>query len=526
MTNDHDQERFDLNAHVAVLARYKWLIVIFCVSAGLTSLALTYVMSEKYLAYTSVLYQPIEAVSFRPKDREALGFPTPAVSLESISSTLDELVKSDATLEHVVRTLQLDKKRPPPASNWFVATFRSVKDTGKQYLGNAWELLRYGRLIEKDPYLRAIADLRKNVSTNRTGKAYTFQVAAFDSDPRLAATIVDTVAERLGAFLAEDRLRLARETREGLATHLIDNERETAELRSALDAFKREANVSSLSEELSLKLKTVASFEEESSRMRNDLRALLMKRSEQQRQLALQEQLVKYDSTSTQNPIAEELRLQLAKLEVERSGLLGKFTAEHQQVKSLDAQMEQIRTRLATEDATIISTESMRANDIYQKLLSDKLASDAEIESLTARLAAYNRSIVEDASTARSMTAKEQQLADLALRLAGSERSYVLITEALEEARIAETKGASELFVLHKALVPKAPARPIKILHVGVTIALSLMVSIGLAFLAGFLDTSIRRPEQIERLLQLPVLTTVPALPARLAGRLLFKPPS
>src|SRR5688572_10411972 len=127
MTNDHDQERFDLNAHLAVLTRYKWLILTFCVSAGLTSQALTYVMSEKYLAYTSVLYQPIEAVSFRPKDREALGFPTPAVSLESISNTLDELVKSDATLEHVVRTLRLDVKRSRPASNWFVETFRSVK---------------------------------------------------------------------------------------------------------------------------------------------------------------------------------------------------------------------------------------------------------------------------------------------------------------------------------------------------------------------------------------------------------------
>jgi uncharacterized protein involved in exopolysaccharide biosynthesis len=525
MTNDQGQEGIDFKAHLAVLSRYKWLILTFCVSAGLTSLALTYVLSEKYLAYTTVLYQPIEAVSFRPKDREALGFPTPAVSLESIGSTLDELVKGDATLEHVVRTLQLDVKRPRPASSWLVETFRSVKDTGKEYMGNTWEILRYGRLIEKDPFARAIADLRRNVSTERTAKAYTFQVAALDSDPVLAATIVDTVAERLRDFLADDRLRLARETREGLEKRLVDNERETAALRNQLDAFKRDANVSSLSEELSLQLKTVASFEEESTRVRNDLRALRMKRAEQERQLAVEQQLVKYDSTSTQNPIVEELRLQLAKLEVERSGLLGKFTEEHRQVKSIDAQMAQIRTKLASEAATVVSAESMRANDIYQKLLSEKLASDAEIESLTARLEAYNRSIVEDVGTARTLTAKEQELGDLALRLAGSERSYVLITEAIEEARIAESKGASELSVLHKALVPKAPARPIKILHVGVTLALSLMLSIGLAFVVGFLDTSIRRPEQIERVLQLPVLTTVPALPANLAGRLLFKPP-
>lgn len=524
--NNDDYNQFDFRVHTAVLSRYKWLIVTFCVSAAITSLALTYVMSEKYLAYTTVLYQPTEAVSFRPKDREALGFPTPTVSLDSISSTLDELVKSDATLEYVVRTLHLDVKKPPKTTDRFLLALLTTKDKLKEYGGNAWEMLRYGRLIEKDPFDQAMQSLRKNLTTQRAAKAYTFQVAAVDADPKVAANIVDTVAHRMGTFLEDERLRLARETRDGLVNRLTTNERETADLRSQLEAFKKEANVSSLSEQLSLKLKAVASFEEESAKAKNELRALQMKRAEQQRQLDLQQQQVKYDQTSTSNPVVEELRLELAKLEVERSGLIGKYTPEHQQVKSIDAQMAQIRSKLEGESATVVRTESMRTNDIYQKLLAEKLESDSEIESLTAKLDAYNKSVVEDVGTAHNLSAKEKQLSDLAMRLASSERSYVLISEAMEEARIAESRGSKELMVLSPAIVPKAPVRPIKILHVAVSAGLSLLLAVGLAFLAGFLDTSIRRADQIERLLQVPVLTTVPALPAGLAGRPVFaKPP-
>ena len=512
MTTNETVESFDLRPYLEIVARSKYLILTFCGSAALTSLAMTYVMSEKFQAYTTVQYQPTESVSFRPKERDALGFPTPLVSLESIGNTLDQMVKSDVALETVVRTLRLDVKRPRPPSNFFVSTFHTVKDTVKEYSGNTWQLLRYGRLIEKNPFAEAVTNLRKNVSTARTAKAYTFQLAAIDSDPATAAKIADLLAATLDDFLEQARLRLAREGREGLAARLRDNEAEIAALRARLDTFKRASKVSSLPEELSLKLKTVAEFQEESARARNELQALQMKRAELDRQLAAQNQLVKFDSTSTQNPVVEEMRLQLAKLEVERSGLLGTFTEQHQVVKALDARIDQVRAKLATESGSVVSSESTRASDIYQKLLADRLATDADIESVRARQEAYNRSIAQETAGARSLTSKEQELTDLSVRLVASERSYVLINEALEEARIAESRVTSDVAVLHPATVPRAPVRPNKILHVSVSAILSLLLGIGLAFVVSFFDTSIRRIDQVERVFHVPVLATIPAV--------------
>jgi uncharacterized protein involved in exopolysaccharide biosynthesis len=505
----------DIRPYLAVVWRQRYLIFTFCVSAALASLAMTYVVSEKYVASATILYQPNEAGTFRPKDREALGFPTPMVSLDSIGDTLDELAKSDAVIDPVVRTLGLDVKRPRPPSNIVMTAFHAVKDTAKEYGGRAWELLRYGRIIEKNPFAQAMATLRKNLEIRRTAKAYTFQLEVVDTDPAVAAATVDQVAQTLAKFLEDERLRQVRATREGLAERLAQNETEIATLRADVDTFRKDTKVSSLAEELSLKLKTLESFREEHSRARNDLQALRQKRDEEQEQLSQQKQSVKYDSTSAQNPVVEEMQMALAKLEVERSGLLGRFTEQHQDVRTIDAKMAQVRKKLESESSQVVKSESVRTNDIYQKLLGDRLSTDAEIEAVTARIQAYDHSIAEETGRARDLAAQEQRQAKLLLQLASAERSYVLISEAYEEARIAESRASNEVSILHKAFVPQAPSRPIKIYHVGLSAALSFVLAIGLAFLFDFLDTSIRRIDQVQRVLNLPVLATIPVLEAR-----------
>ena len=39
-----------------VVVRRKYLIVVFCLAATLTALALTYVVTERYQSYTTLLY--------------------------------------------------------------------------------------------------------------------------------------------------------------------------------------------------------------------------------------------------------------------------------------------------------------------------------------------------------------------------------------------------------------------------------------------------------------------------------------
>lgn len=173
-----------------------------------------------------------------------------------------------------------------------------------------------------------------------------------------------------------------------------------------------------------------------------------------------------------------------------------------------------------------MSAESTRLNDIYQKVLSEKLTTEAEIQTLKAKEDTLRQVVRRETGEARSLTESEPQLAELSLQLKAAEESYQLINEAYEEARLGESKTGSEVTLQNKALVPSEPARPIKILHVGVTFVLSLVLSIGFAFMFDYFDSTVREIGQVERLFDAPVFATIPTVqnPALPGGGNILEP--
>ena len=511
--DQRNNNNIDVKRLLWPLARFKFLILTFCLSATLSSLALTYILSERYLATVMVLYQPHESVSFRPKQQDALGFPPPMVPLESIGNTLEDVVHSDGVIEQTVRILRLDQNQKRRSANGLVAFFQDLKDDARELRNDAWQILQYGRLLPKDPFREAMATLRASVSIKRTNKAYSFSLEAMDESPQRAAAIVDTIGGLLSDFLINDQVQEARQAKEKIAPRLKQSEEEVANLRTALETFKEKSGVSSQGEELSLKLKVISDFGKDLSSVQNDLRSLESRRAELMAQLQQQDRSVKYDSTTTDNPVVDNLRLELARMEVERSGLLQTLTPKNQEVKALDAKIAQARDTLAHETPTIVSAESTRLNDIYEKVLSDKLSTDAEIQTLKAKEATLRGVVARQTDEAQKLTESEPRLSELALQLKAAEESYQLINETYEEALLGESKTASEVTLQEKALVPSVPARPIKVLHVGTTFLLSLLLSVGFAFLCDFFDSSVREISQVERLFEVPVIATIPTVP-------------
>ena len=507
------REHVELTRYVDLVWSRRHLILTFCLSASLTSLVLTYVFSEKYEAYTTILYRPQEAVSFRPKVQEALGFPPPLVPLETIGNTVEQVAKSDASLAEIVRTLRLDQKRPKADESWFKRAFGSVKDGVKETAGELWQILKHGRVIPKDPFAGAMADLSKNLKVERGMKTYTFRLEVVNGSPELAAQIVDTAAEVLAETLREENTRVARQERERIGERLRQSEGEIQSIREELESFKGTEQVASLGEEVSLRLTSISTFEDELARVVNELRAMEERRRELLSQLDSQEPSLKYSSTVTENPVVEQMKLEQADQEVKKSGLLEVYTEKHPDVREVEARLVQIRDTLNEQPERVVSAESTGVNEVYQKVLSEKLTAEAEIEALRAKRSALVLSIELERQRMRGLTEKEPRFGELTLRLQAAERSYELINEAYEEARIAESKAASELSILHDASVPAAPSRPIKILHVGVSAVLSLILAMGAVFLFDFFDSSVRTVDQVEGLLKVPVLATIPPMP-------------
>jgi uncharacterized protein involved in exopolysaccharide biosynthesis len=519
---DKRGESFRLRRYLAPLTRHKWLIVTFCAASALSSLGLTYVLSEKYQASITVFYQPRENVSFQDKSKDALGYPLPLVPLETIANTLEDIVRGDAVLEKTVRMLRLDIQVKKPAANWFIGVIRDLKDDVKEWRENAWQILKYGRLLPKDPVRGAMVRLQADISVKRINKAYTFRLMVLDSDPTRAAEIANTLGALLSDFVVQEQAQTTRETRANIERRLLQASADMQQLRTELEGLKRKTGISSLDEELTLRLKTINGFEEELAKSRNELRSLEDRRAELAAQLGRQDSTVKYDSTVADNPVFNQLRMEQARLEVERSGLLQEFTPQHAKVKAVEAELAKVLQRLSQEAPKLVSSESTRPSEIHQKLQADLLGVEAQIEALRAKGQEWSTTIARETATARRLIENEPGVGQLKLRVAAAERSYQLINEAYEEARLAESQTLSQVMLPSPALVPSEPARPIKIIHILVTFLLSLALAIGSVFLGNYFDSRVYDIVDAEQSLGMPVLATIPAA-ADPAGVLLGK---
>jgi polysaccharide biosynthesis transport protein len=94
-----------------------------------------------------------------------------------------------------------------------------------------------------------------------------------------------------------------------------------------------------------------------------------------------------------------------------------------------------------------------------------------------------------------------------------------------QRARMAEEVEAGDIDVVDMAPVPYSPLWAAATLKLAIGVVMGLILGIGLAFLLEALNTSIRRPEDIESMLHLPGLAVIPRLtpatPKRRLGGLL-----
>lgn len=94
-----------------------------------------------------------------------------------------------------------------------------------------------------------------------------------------------------------------------------------------------------------------------------------------------------------------------------------------------------------------------------------------------------------------------------------NQKMYGALRERLEEARIAEAEKVPDASIIERAVVPKAPISPRKQLGIAIGLMLGLLLGCVLSFVLETMDTSIGTIEDVEQLLNLPVLAVIPHIP-------------
>jgi capsular polysaccharide biosynthesis protein len=76
-----------------------------------------------------------------------------------------------------------------------------------------------------------------------------------------------------------------------------------------------------------------------------------------------------------------------------------------------------------------------------------------------------------------------------------------------EVKRITKANGAE---VIDKATMPQSPIKPNKVMNVAIATVLGVMIGLFLVFLLEYMDTKMKKPEDITKHLELPILGVIP----------------
>jgi non-specific protein-tyrosine kinase len=127
-----------------------------------------------------------------------------------------------------------------------------------------------------------------------------------------------------------------------------------------------------------------------------------------------------------------------------------------------------------------------------------------EIDTLKEQIAQKQTEV--NAMGAPGDPAKESELARMQTELTQLRQSLAYLLQSFENIRLAEAQSTSNIVVVEEATLPTVPVRPRILQNTLLGALVGLLLSVGLAFLIEYLDDRIRSPEQIDKVLKLPVV--------------------
>lgn len=199
------------------------------------------------------------------------------------------------------------------------------------------------------------------------------------------------------------------------------------------------------------------------------------------------------------NPALEAANAELLRAETERTEKAKTFRPDSPQMRDLEAKIEKLRqskTQLEREEARR-RREAAKAD--YEAAQRKESGLAAALENVRQRTFAQSSASNAYNQLRRELDAKRETLDDLMRK-----QQEAQMTSRLGDAR------ESNVRVVDRALVPGAPFRPSLRRELSLGMMLGLVAGLGIVFLLEFLDRTIKTPDELERLLQLPLLAVVP----------------
>lgn len=489
-----DDDTIDLREYWRTLVKRRWTVfgvLAIVVTAALLS---TLLMIPEYRSTATIEINPqnTRILAYQDFGPDQRGWRAEDLFLNSQY----QILRSRALAEDVVRNsnaLNHPELKGEIRQRSLIAEVRSLVSTVAGAFRTSNDYLPAGARNEHDPVRFAASRLRNRIEVQPVRDSRLVNVSVTGFDPAFAAEMANALVDQYIKTSMQRRYDAGDEAREFLEQQLADMRISLERSDQALMDFARDSNVADLEERLSM---TRTAMRRLSDRL-NEIQGELVQISSW-RELIEQGRIDHLDPVVNSEVLAD-LERRLLEANTEYTSLSELFLDDYPAVQEVRSRINRLEQEIQTRKQTIVNNILGRYDNLHAQEASLQEAitqREMDILNLNERAVQYNI-LQREFQTNREL--------------------YDGLLQRMKEIGVAAGVQENNIAVIERAQVAMFPFKPNLPRNLALALVLGLMGGIGLALLLEFLDGSIRRVEDIERLVDRPVLGMVPLV--KLKGR-------
>lgn len=340
---------------------------------------------------------------------------------------------------------------------------------------------------KEDARNSALAVLGKKLSVARDGGSYAIEVSYSSSDPKLAAAIVNATVD---AYFARQQSE-----KEG------KGKREIALLSARLDTLKQDVERADTAVARFRAATNLVDIQNDSTAAQQSLSVL----SSQLASAQAEEAAAKARNTvasarsagagsAVASPVLQQLRTEESRMSAQRESLAIRYGDNHPALTEIDRELAETRRQ--------ISLETVRVRD---GLAADARVAQQRTSSIVTSMGAEKGQLLQG-------NASSVRLAELEREASSAKGLYEALMERYRQAIARQGTERGNAYLIARADIPVRPDSPKLAIYAAGGVICALLAGTVVAAALELFESGFATRRQVERLLALPVITSVPDL--------------
>ncbi|MDZ8051113.1 MAG: GumC family protein [Aulosira sp. ZfuVER01] len=476
-TKRDDRDLIDFQEYWPILKR-RWPVTAVVIGSvfGLTALV-TFLQKPVYESQAKLLFNKQSGVSSLTGLSSQVGELSGLTNLSNPVDTEAEVIRSNPIVQKTIASLNLKDKSGKPLT------------------------------IEK---------FLKKLKLKTIRGTDVMQLSYRSTNPEEAATVLNSLMN----YYLESNVRTnrseARSAREFLNRQLPEVEKRVLKAEMALRRFKEQNRVVALDVEAKAGVEGLKTVLEEITKAQAGLADASTRTQALQSRIALNTEQAVELSTLSQSPGIQQVLTDYQKTEDELAVARTRFSEEHPTVINLDQKAAALRSQLEGRvsqtigSSELVPEQNLQIGTLKQNLTEALVKSEVDRLAYANRVATLQQVYVVNKRRLDILPRLEQQQLQLQRQWQVAKVTYEQLMKQLQEVEVLENQNIGNSRIISDALIPDKPVSPIIPLNLGLGGVLGILLGMGVALLLEATDNSLKTIEEVKRLLEYPLLGTIP----------------